>query len=156
MKVALGSDHAGATLRAQIRTWLEERGAQVIDLGTHQYGSVDYPIFAERVAQAVAQGECKQGVLVCGSGIGMSIVANRFQGVRAALCREELSARLARAHNNANVLVLGERFTGKALAEAILQAWWESSFEGGRHQKRVAQIDRVGSRQASAEEPSGS
>ena len=143
MKIAIGSDHAGYELRQHIQQWLEARSIEVFDVGTHDKTSVDYPVFAGLVTQAIQSKECEQGVLICGSGIGMSIAANRAEGIRAALCREELSAKMARRHNDANVLVLGERFTGLSMAEAILDAWLESSFEGGRHQRRVDLIEEV-------------
>ncbi len=141
MKVAIGSDHAGHQLRKHVRQWLEEFGATVVDKGPHETGSVDYPDYAAPVVQAILEGDCERGVLICGSGIGMSIAANRFPGIRAALCREAVSAKFARAHNNANVLVLGERFTGTSLAHAILQAWWETPFEGDRHIRRLNKIE---------------
>lgn len=141
MKIAIGSDHAGSILRGHIKEWLEARNIEVIDKGPHAEGSVDYPDYAAAVTGAISAGECPRGVLVCGSGIGISIAANRVAGIRAALCREELSARMSRAHNDANVLVLGERFTGTAMAEAILDAWLETPFEGGRHARRVEKID---------------
>lgn len=144
MKVAIGSDHAGHQLRQFVKEWLEAQGAEVIDMGPHEEGSVDYPSFAQLVTQAILSDTCQKGVLICGSGMGMSIAANRVPGIRAALCREELSATMSRAHNDSNVLVLGERFTGVSLAEAILKAWWETPFEGGRHQRRVDSIESVG------------
>lgn len=144
IRVAIGSDHAGTQLRQAIKGWLQTRGFDVLDLGPHEAGSVDYPDYAGLVARAIQEGQVSWGVLICGSGIGMSIAANRYQGIRAALCREELSARLARQHNDANLLVLGERFTGLALAEAILDAWLVAAFEGGRHQKRVEKIGLCG------------
>lgn len=143
MKVAIGSDHAGTQLRALIKGWLEERQVEVLDVGPHEEGSVDYPSYAALVAEAIISGECERGVLICGSGMGMSITANRYPGIRAALCREELSAKMSRLHNDANVLVLGERFTGTSLAEAIFQTWWETPFEGGRHARRVNLIEEV-------------
>ena len=142
MKVAIGSDHAGSELRQFVREWLEKQGAEVVDFGTHESDSVDYPDYAGLVARAILAGEAERGVLVCGSGMGMSIAANRFEGIRAALCREPVTAEFSRSHNNSNVLVLGERFTGIALADAILQAWWETPFEGGRHARRVAKIEQ--------------
>lgn len=142
MKVAIGSDHAGTGLRQFVREWLEQKEAEVVDFGPHEAGSVDYPDYAALVSRSILNQEAERGVLVCGSGMGMSMAANRFEGIRAALCREPLTAEFARSHNNANVLVLGERFTGTALAEAILQAWWETPFEGGRHARRVAKIEQ--------------
>ena len=142
-KIAIASDHAGNVLRKHIVSWLAERSHEVVDMGPQEDGSVDYPDFAQQVARSVQGGSCDSGILICGSGMGMSIAANRFSGVRAALCREELSARMARLHNDANILVLGERFTGVSLAEAILEAWFAASFEGGRHQRRVSKIEQT-------------
>lgn len=141
MKVAIASDHAGIQLRQQVRIWLEALGAEVMDWGPNQSSSVDYPDYAALVVKSILGGECERGVLICGSGIGMSIAANRYSGIRAALCREPVSATFARAHNDANVLVLGERFTGPALAEAIVQAWWQTPFDGGRHVQRLDKIE---------------
>lgn len=141
MTVAIGSDHAGKNLRLFVKKLLEERGIQVNDKGTHGEGSVDYPEYAAQVAQSILSGECESGILVCGSGIGMSIAANRFEGIRAALCRDTVSARYARLHNDANILVLGERFSGHAIVEDILDAWLNSSFEGDRHIRRIKQIE---------------
>lgn len=143
IKVATGSDHAGRRLRLQVQAWLEARGVEVVDCGVHADESVDYPCYAAPVADRVQSGEVSWGVLVCGSGMGMSIAANRYMGIRAALCREEHSARMARMHNDANILVLGERFTGESLAEAILDTWIATPFEGGRHARRVALIDSL-------------
>ncbi len=143
MKVSIGSDHAGAKLRLFVKEWLEGRGIEVEDRGTHEEGSVDYPIYAAKVARDIQEGKSDWGVLICGSGLGMSIAANRYEGVRAALCREGLSARMARRHNDANILVMGERFTGLSLAEGILENWLEASFDGGRHLRRVNLIDEL-------------
>ncbi len=143
LKVATGSDHAGRRLRLQVQTWLAARGVEVVDCGVQEDVSVDYPCYAAPVAQQVRSGEVAWGVLVCGSGLGMSMAANRYAGIRAALCREEHSARMARMHNDANILVLGERFTGESLAEAILDAWMAASFEGGRHARRVELMDSL-------------
>ena len=143
MKVAIASDHAGIQLRQRVRTWLESLAAEVVDWGPTEIHSVDYPDYAALVVQSILTGECERGVLICGSGIGMSIAANRYPGIRAALCREPVSATFARAHNDANVLVLGERFTGIALAEAIVQTWWTTAFEGNRHIQRLDKIERL-------------
>lgn len=142
MKVAIASDHAGIQLRQHVRVWLESLSAEVIDWGPTNTQSVDYPDYAAQVAQSILSGDCQRGVLICGSGIGMSIAANRYPGIRAALCREPVSATFARAHNDANVLVLGERFTGIALAEATVRAWWTTPFDGDRHIQRLEKIER--------------
>lgn len=143
MRIAVGSDHAGFSLKRHLAAVLAAQGHTIEDAGTHGPGSVDYPEFARAVAGAVAGGTADLGILVCGSGIGMSITANRVRGIRAARCTSEYDARLARAHNDANVLCLGERVTGVGLAEAIVAAFLDGAFEGGRHQRRIARIDEA-------------
>ncbi len=145
MKFAIASDHAGFRLKGRIREHLSALGHDVRDVGPDDETRVDYPDFAARGALLVATGQVERAVLVCGSGVGMSMVANRFTGVRAVVAGFELQARLARAHNDANVLCLGERVTGETLALAIVDAFTESDFEGGRHAARVAKIDAVDS-----------
>ncbi len=140
MKLAIGSDHAGLVLKRELRRALDERQLAVEDFGTHTEDSVDYPDFAARVAQAVSGGDCALGVLVCGTGIGMSIAANKVRGVRAAVCTTEFEARMARAHNDANVLCLGSRVVGAGLATQIVEAFLDQRFEGGRHERRVQKI----------------
>lgn len=137
MPVALASDHAGRTLRDTLAAHLRAKGVDVDDLGTHTGDSVDYPAYARPLAEAVAAGRYAQGILVCGTGTGMAIAANKVRGVRAANCTNELLARFARSHNDANVLCLGERIVGPGLALAIVDAFLETAFEGGRHQRRV-------------------
>jgi ribose 5-phosphate isomerase B len=143
MKLGIASDHAGLALKAELVKELKARGTEARDFGTFSTESVDYPDYAEKVARAVASGELARGVLVCGTGIGMSIVANKVPGVRAALCTTEFEARMARAHNDANVLCLGQRVVGEGLARAILDAFLDTRFEAGRHAKRVAKITQV-------------
>lgn len=143
MKIVIASDHAGLGLRRELLDALKKHGHDVRDLGTHSGDSVDYPDFASDVAKAVGQGSADRGVLVCGTGIGMSIVANKHRGVRAALCTTEFEARMARAHNDANVLCLGERVVGAGLGRAILEAFIATAFEGGRHERRVQKIRDV-------------
>ena len=140
MKLAIGSDHAGLVLKREVRRALDECQLAVEDFGTHSEDSVDYPDFAARVAQAVSRGDCALGVLVCGTGIGMSIAANKVRGVRAAVCTTEFEARMARAHNDANVLCLGSRVVGAGLATQIVEAFLDQRFEGGRHERRVQKI----------------
>jgi ribose 5-phosphate isomerase B len=140
MKLAIGSDHAGLVLKRELRRALDERKLAVEDFGTHTEDSVDYPDFAAQVARAVSLGECALGVLVCGTGIGMSIAANKYRGVRAAVCTTEFEARMARAHNDANVLCLGSRVVGAGLAKEIVEAFLDQPFEGGRHERRVEKI----------------
>ncbi len=137
MRIALASDHAGLALKQALADHLRGRGHAVDDLGPIDTASVDYPAFARRVTDRLADGSADRGLLVCGTGMGMSIAANKVRGVRAALCTNELLARMARAHNDANVLCLGERVVGTGLALAIADAFFETPFEGGRHQRRV-------------------
>ena len=143
MEIVLGSDHAGYELKADLRAYLSERNITVCDMGVASETPVDYPAIARAVAEKISRKEFTRGILVCGSGIGMSIVANRFPGVRAALCHDLSSARLSREHNDANLLVLGGRFLGKGLAREITQVWLESAFQGGRHQRRLDQIESL-------------
>ncbi len=139
--VILGSDHAGFALKEKLKTALDRLGVPWEDVGTGSEDSVDYPDFAHRVAEAVASGRFARGVLVCGTGIGVSIAANRHADVRAALACNEETARLSREHNDANVLALGGRTTDPELAERILEAWLNTPFTGGRHGRRVAKIE---------------
>ncbi len=139
-RVIFGSDHAGLALRAEAIRVAREAGFEVEDLGPAAGESVDYPDFAARVGAAVAEGRARLGVLVCGTGIGMSIAANKVKGVRAAHCTTEYEARMARAHNDANVLCMGERVIGLGLGGAVVAAFLAQSFEGGRHQRRVDKI----------------
>lgn len=140
-KIAIGSDHGGFNLKNKIIKHLEEKNYEVKDYGTYSTDSCDYPVYAKAVAKSVASGENEKGILVCGSGIGVSIAANKVKGVRAALCHESHSAMLSRLHNNANVLCLGERITGESLALDIVDVWLKSEYEGGRHQKRIDMLD---------------
>lgn len=141
VRIAAGSDHAGLQLKRELVGILRGLGHEVDDLGTHEAGSCDYPDYAVRVARAVADGEAVWGLLVCGTGLGMSMTANKVAGVRAAVVSDSFSARMARLHNDANVLCVGERVVGPGLAREILDAWLGASFEGGRHQRRVDMID---------------
>jgi ribose 5-phosphate isomerase B len=140
-KLALGADHAGFALKEQLKPLLAQLGRAFEDLGTHDERSCDYPDFAHAVAGGVAQGRYALGLLVCGTGIGMSIAANRHPGVRAALCSEPFSARMARAHNDANLLCLGARVVGLGLAQEIVRAFLAADFEAGRHAARVAKLE---------------
>ncbi len=142
-KIIISSDHAGFTMKEYIKSELVKMGMDVTDVGAHSTDAVDYPLFAARVASAVAKGEYARGITVCGSGIGASITANRFKGVRAALCLTEEMARLSRQHNNANVLVIAGRLTPQETVSKILTAWFEQEFEGGRHERRVKLIDEI-------------
>ncbi len=143
MRIAIGADHAGYEAKERLKQRLAQRGDEVQDVGTHGTASVDYPDFAGRVARLVAEGKADFGVLVCGTGIGMSIAANKVRGVRAACCGEPFSARLARAHNDANVLCMGARVSGPGLMEDMLETFLGASFEHGRHVGRVDKIARL-------------
>ncbi len=140
MKIAVGCDHAAVELKESIVNQVRDLGHDVTDFGTDGPQSVDYPDFGEKVSLAVQSGEADRGILICGTGIGMSIVANKFPGIRAALCSEPFSARMSRLHNDANILVMGARTTGLNLAQAIVDAWFATDFEGGRHADRLEKI----------------
>ncbi len=140
MKIAIGSDHAGFELKETIKTFLKEKGIKVKDFGTHSEERVDYPDYAIPLAESVARGEENFGILICGTGIGMSITANKVKGIRASLCSDVYSAHSAREHNNANVLCLGGRVLGKELAKEIVNTWLNASFLGGRHKRRIDKI----------------
>jgi ribose 5-phosphate isomerase B len=142
ISLIIGADHAGFELKERLKVVLDRNGIKYRDVGTHSTDSVDYPDVAHTVADAVAQGEAERGVLVCGSGLGMSMAANRHAGVRAALPCNEETARLSREHNDSNVLALGGRTLDHALAERILEVWLSTPFAGGRHQRRVDKIER--------------
>ena len=138
--LAIGADHGGVHLKDVVIQALERHNIPFVDVGTNGEASVDYPDFAAKVASGVANGDFDRGILICGTGIGMSIAANKFYGVRAALCHNTYTARMSRAHNDANILVLGERVTGVGVAEEIINVWLETEFEGGRHARRVEKI----------------
>jgi ribose 5-phosphate isomerase B len=140
MKIAIGADHAGYAAKEHLKTWLAGRSHEVVDLGTHNDASVDYPDFASRVGRAVAAGEAPLGLLICGSGIGMSIAANKIAGVRAAHCTDCYQARVARQHNDANVLCMGSRVSGFGVMEDTLESFLGHAFDGGRHAGRVEKI----------------
>ena len=137
MKIAIGSDHGGFDLKRVLVSKLEAEGHTVIDLGCGSNQSVDYPDFAEKVCSKVLSGEADRGILVCGTGIGMSMSANRHRNIRAALCDNEYMARMSREHNNANILCLGDRVLGAGLAESVVDVWLRTEFSGGRHQRRI-------------------
>ncbi len=143
MKIAIGSDHAGYRLKGEVAALAKKLGNDVLDLGTHSEESVDYPDFAVKVAQAVSRGEAGLGILVCGTGLGMAIAANKVRGIRAVTCGDTFSARASRQHNDANVLCVGARVTGGGLALDIVRVWLESEFQGGRHQRRVSKITEI-------------
>jgi len=141
--IVIGSDHGGLELKEAVKAALISRGMDVDDFGTDNGESVDYPDFAEKVAGAISRGLVELGILICGTGIGMSIVANKFPGVRAALATDEFMAQMAREHNNANVLVLGGRVLSVDLAIRMVNVWLDSTYEGGRHQRRLDKIAQV-------------
>lgn len=144
MKIALGSDHGGFALKESIKKHLTEQGYEVEDFGTHSLESVDYPKYALKAAIAVSKGQCDRGILVCSTGIGISIAANKVKGIRAALCGDLLSARLTREHNDTNVLALGAFITGEKLALAIVDTWLATPFSGEeRHQRRIDAISQI-------------
>lgn len=135
--IALGSDHAGLPLKLEIIKLLEERGLAYEDFGTYSAESCDYPVFARKAALAVADGRCEKGLLFCGTGIGVSLTANKVRGIRCAVCSDCYSAQMSRRHNNCNMLALGARVVGVDLARMIVSTWLDAGFEGGRHQRRV-------------------
>ncbi len=141
LRIAIGSDHGGYEYKEQIVSHLKEKGYECVDVGTYSTDSCDYPVIARTVTTKIITGEADRGILICGTGIGMSIVANKVKGIRAALCGDTFSARASRAHNNSNVLCLGERVIGINLAMDIVDIWLESKFEGGRHQRRVDMME---------------
>ena len=143
MKVAVGADHAGVELKDHLARMLTEEGHEVVDLGTHSAASVDYPDYAEKVANQVALGEAERGLLVCGTGIGVAIAANKVRGVRAANCNDLFTAEMSRAHNDANVLTIGARVVGEGVAEQITRTFFETAYEEGRHARRVGKITAI-------------
>lgn len=137
MKVVIGSDHGGFSLKEVILSLLQELGHEILDVGCHDLESVDYPGFANLVCDKISSAEADMGILICGTGIGMSMAANKHNGIRAALCSEQYTARMSREHNDANVLCIGERTTGPGIAEEIVRTWLSTPFGGGRHQRRI-------------------
>ena len=140
MKIAIGNDHTAVEMKNHIKKYLEDKGYEVLNLGTDSKERTDYPIYGKKVADKVASGECKFGVLICGTGIGISLAANKVKGIRAAVCSEPYSARLTRQHNNANIIAFGARVVGEAIAEMIVDEFLNAEYEGGRHQKRIDMI----------------
>ncbi len=144
LPVILGCDHAAFQLKEKVKAHLVDRGIAVEDVGTHSEDSVDYPDFATRVAAQISAGNYKRGILICGTGLGMSMVANKYAHVRAALCNDIFLAKMSRRHNDANILVLGGRVVGDILAIDIVNTWLDTPFEGGRHQQRLDKFDNMG------------
>lgn len=147
MKIAIGSDHGGFQLKAEIKAYLNEKNIACEDFGTHDLGSCDYPIYGEKVADAVASGSFDLGILICGTGLGISLAANKVKGIRAVCVSDTFSAEMGRAHNDANILALGERVVGKGLALKIVETFLNTPFEGDRHLKRVDLIRAIEDKQ---------
>ena len=147
MKIAIGNDHAALDMKNLILAHLQEKGYEVVNFGTDEPASTDYAIYAEKVANAVAEGSCDRGILICGTGIGISIAANKVRGIRCAHCAEPVSARLTRQHNDANILAFGARTTGPEVAKEMVDVFLTTDFEGGRHQRRIDQIADIERRQ---------
>jgi ribose 5-phosphate isomerase B len=143
VKIAIGSDHIGYGLKLHIIDYIRLKNIVITDFGTHNEERTDYPIYAKKVAEAVVSGEYDAGILVCGTGVGISIAANKVDGIRCVVCSEAYSAKLAREHNNANVLAFGSRVIGTSTAEAIVDAFLTAEYEGGRHQKRIDMITKI-------------
>lgn len=143
MKIAIGCDHVGFELKDRIIKHLEELGIECKDFGAYSSERTDYPIYGEAVAKAIISGECEKGILICGTGVGISISANKVPGIRAVVCSEPYSALLSRQHNNTNILAMGARVVGGDLAIMILDAWLSGEYEGGRHQKRIDMISEI-------------
>lgn len=143
MRIGIGNDHSALELKAEIIERLKEKGHEVVDYGTNSTESCDYPAYGEIVARAVVSGEVEQGILICGTGLGISLAANKVKGIRAAVCSEPFTARMARQHNNCNILAFGARVVGAELAKMIVDTWLETDFEGGRHQRRVDMISAI-------------
>ena len=142
MKYYIATDHAGVVIKDSVKKMVEDLGHEIIDLGPHSTDRVDYPDYAHKLATAVLEDAGSFGILICGTGIGMSLAANKHHGIRAALCHDAYTAEMARAHNDANVLCFGERVVGIGVIESILKAWNSTDFEGGRHANRVAKIEQ--------------
>lgn len=143
MKIAIGNDHAAVEMKNIIKEYLEEKGCEVINFGTDTLDSVDYPLYGEKVGNAVVSGEADLGIAICGTGVGISIACNKVNGVRAVCCSEPYSAKLSRIHNNSNVLCFGARVIGPELAKMIVDEWLGAEFLGGRHQRRVDIIAEI-------------
>ncbi len=143
MKLVLANDHAGVELKFAVKEYLEELGHEVIDIGAQDRTRCDYPVFGKKAGEMVASGEVDGGVLICGTGVGISMAANKVRGVRAVVCSEPVTARLVKEHNHANMIAFGERIVGVEMAKAILDAWLAGEYLGGRHQDRVDMLDRM-------------
>ena len=143
MKIAIGNDHSAVEMKNEIKAFLESKGYEVLDQGTNSTESCDYPAYGEKVGKAVVAGEADLGIAICGTGLGISLAANKVKGVRACVCSEPYTARMSRLHNNCNVLCFGARVVGSELAKMIVEEWLKTEFEGGRHQRRVDMIMEI-------------
>jgi ribose 5-phosphate isomerase B len=143
MQIGLACDHAGFELKEELKAFLKSLSVKAIDMGTFNEDSVDYPDFGILVAEKVSRGELEKGILICGTGIGMSIVANKFSGIRAAVANDLYSSRCSREHNDANILIVGGRIVGKGLAKEIVKVWLETPFAGGKHKRRIEKIEAL-------------
>lgn len=143
MKIGIGNDHAAVDMKKQVVEYLEGKGYEVVNFGTDTYESCNYPEYGEKVGRAVAAGDVDLGILICGTGVGISLAANKVKGVRAVVCSEPYSAKLSRQHNNTNILAFGARVIGIELAKMIIDEWLSAEFEGGRHQTRVDMITAI-------------
>ncbi len=143
MKIAIGNDHVAVAMKNHIKNYLEAKGYEVVNFGTDTEERTDYPIYGKKVADAIVSGECELGILICGTGIGISLAANKVKGIRAAVCSEPYSARLTRQHNNANIIAFGARVVGEATAEMIVDEFLSAEYEGGRHQGRIDMIEAI-------------
>ena len=143
MKIAIGNDHVAVEMKQHIKHYVEEMGHEVVNFGADSLERCDYPVYGKKVADAVASGECDFGILICGTGVGISLAANKTKGIRAVVCSEPYTARLSRQHNNTNIVAFGARVIGIATAEMIVQEFLTAEFEGGRHQKRVDMLQAI-------------
>jgi len=143
MKLAIGNDHTGVEMKNEIMAWLKEKGIEVVNVGTDSTERFDYAVSGYRIARLVADGEVDGGIAICGTGIGISLAANKVRGIRACVCSEPYSARLSKMHNNSNIIAFGARVVGVEMAKMIVEEWLSASFEGGRHARRVAQIMEI-------------
>lgn len=143
MKIAIGNDHTAIEMKEAVKAHLEQRGFEVLDLGTNSGESCDYPVYGEKVARAVVSGEADLGIAICGTGVGISLAANKVKGIRACVCSEPYTAKLSRMHNNSNVLAFGSRVIGDEMAKMIADTWLDAEYEGGRHQRRVDMVMEI-------------
>lgn len=146
MKIAMGNDHTAISMKEAVKAHLETRGIEVSDLGTNSTESCDYPVYGEKVGRAVAAGEADLGIVICGTGVGISLAANKVKGIRACVCSEPYTAKLSRMHNNSNVLAFGARVIGEEMAKMIVDSWLDAEYEGGRHQRRVNMLMEIENR----------